>query len=467
MPSRNPHARLPLVMVGVFASVAAVAFSQTADVPRMPPTDFAVGRPKAFVDERVISKGRVREGDVVEATFVVQNRGDQNLLIGQVQSTCACTVAELGPEQKTVKPGESVPIKVTFSSKGYPGAQTKTIHVLSNDPDEPQLPLTVTVYVDSVFRLIPPVQLDFRSVRRGETAARGADVVPADENGVLELISVSTGSTSITYTAEPLTQGTRKGYRINFSVTPEAPVGEINADAHIVGRVGQETADQVLKLRGEVVGDLGVRPIIVYSPQPTLPGNALKEVRVFSPAKAVFKILSADAGPVVEAKVSPSKEPGEFQIILTVRPDAPAGPFGAFLTVRTDQPEQALMRVPIYGNVAPRIAFEPLMVMLGSDSDAHRTRRVKLEAGDLTPFAITAVAVDPPICRAEVVPPAPGQTAYVQYVALTLDAAAASQAHEAILVVKTNRPDVAEVRVPVVIQTTGAASESRRGDKTR
>lgn len=440
--------RFGVIFASLLLATATAAVGQAVE---MPP-DVVVGRPKLVVSERTVNLGRIREGDIVEAVFTLSNNGDQDLLISETKSTCACTVAELTPEQKRVGPGKSVPIKVTFHSKGYPGQQTRSITVVSNDLDQPQLPLTLAVYVDAVFRMVPPGQIEFRSLRRGETAARSVELTPATDNAALELVSVATGSTSITYMAEPVVQGNRQGYRLSFAVTPEAPVGLLTADARITARVGTESAEQILRIRGEIVGDISALPLTVYAAQPILPGNELKSVRVFSPVKHAFKVLTAEAGLNVIATIRPGKMPEEFDVRLTIDAKAPPGPFGSTLTLRTDHPDQPLIRIPVFGNVAPRIGVEPEMVILSAESEQRRTRRVKLETADLTPFLVTSASVDPPVAVARSVAPTTGQGPYVQIVSVTIDGAAPGQEVAAMLVVKTDLAGAAEVRVPLIVR---------------
>ncbi len=433
------------VVLGL-ACICPAAAGQVTELPR----EVAVGRPKLVVDERTIDLGRIREGDIVEAVFTIRNEGDQELAISELRSTCACTIVELTPEEKRVAPAGSVPIEVVFNSKGYPGQQTRSIVVVSNDLVEPQIALSLAVYVDSVFRLVPPGQIDFRNVRRGQIVARSVEVTPAEENATLELVSVSTGSTALTYTAQPATSGTRQGYKLDFTVTPEAPIGPLLAEARITARVGQETAEQVLRIIGEVVGDITAQPLTVYEKQPILPGHQLRVVKVLSPGKHPFRVLAAEAGPNIVTTIRPGKIAGEFEVRLTIGPQAPAGPFGTTLAVRTDHPDQPLLRIPVFAHVAPRVSAEPPMVVLSGGSDARRERRVKFETGDLMPFKLTGVSVDPPIVAARSEPRAEGQEAYVQFVTLTVESSP-TQESEATLIVTTDLPDAAEVRVPVAV----------------
>ena len=79
---------------------------------------------KVELDKEVHDFGTISEGDRVETEFIVKNIGDSDLMIYEAKGSCGCTVPE--PPKEPIKPGDSAPIKVSFDSKGKPGAQEKT-----------------------------------------------------------------------------------------------------------------------------------------------------------------------------------------------------------------------------------------------------------------------------------------------------------------------------------------------------
>ena len=86
--------------------------------------------PKVELDKEVHDFGTINEGDVVETEFIVKNVGETNLVISDAKGSCGCTVPE--PPKEPIKPGASAPIKVSFDSKGKPGAQEKTVTLTTN-----------------------------------------------------------------------------------------------------------------------------------------------------------------------------------------------------------------------------------------------------------------------------------------------------------------------------------------------
>lgn len=90
--------------------------------------------------------GTINEGDVVSNNFNFKNTGKSDLIIHKVKSSCGCTATS--PESKIIAKGKSSTIKATFNSRGKVGKQHKTITVITNDPDNSEVVLRITGYVN-------------------------------------------------------------------------------------------------------------------------------------------------------------------------------------------------------------------------------------------------------------------------------------------------------------------------------
>lgn len=74
--------------------------------------------------------GEIKQGDVVEHTFVFKNVGDNDLILKKVKPTCGCTALDWPKE--AVKPGETGEIQTRFNSRGKMGKQYKYFTVEYN-----------------------------------------------------------------------------------------------------------------------------------------------------------------------------------------------------------------------------------------------------------------------------------------------------------------------------------------------
>ncbi len=103
--------------------------------------------PKIVFKEEVHDFGKVPRGPELQYNFKFTNKGNANLLIERVQTSCGCTGATVG-DKTEYKKNESGEIKVNFTTQGREGNQEKTIIIYSNDPENPQKVLTVKCEID-------------------------------------------------------------------------------------------------------------------------------------------------------------------------------------------------------------------------------------------------------------------------------------------------------------------------------
>lgn len=90
--------------------------------------------------------GKIIEGESVSYDFVFKNTGKSDLLIAEVSSSCGCTVPSY--PKTPIRPGETGKIKVSFSSAGRRGMQSKNVVVVSNTQPNTAL-LTIRAQVVS------------------------------------------------------------------------------------------------------------------------------------------------------------------------------------------------------------------------------------------------------------------------------------------------------------------------------
>ncbi len=74
--------------------------------------------------------GEIREGDVVDHTFVFTNTGSNPLIITDAKGSCGCTIPTYSKEP--IAPGASGNIKVQFNSSGRKDEQDKTVTISAN-----------------------------------------------------------------------------------------------------------------------------------------------------------------------------------------------------------------------------------------------------------------------------------------------------------------------------------------------
>jgi len=108
---------------------------------------FAEETPRISFTKDTHDFGRVIQGKTVEYIFTLENKGQADLIIKEVTTSCGCTAALVSND--VIKPGEKGEIRVSYDSQGRAGEVSRTITIISNDPVEPSKELTITAAVDS------------------------------------------------------------------------------------------------------------------------------------------------------------------------------------------------------------------------------------------------------------------------------------------------------------------------------
>lgn len=114
------------------------------DVPGKSGNEASEAAPKIFFPVNEHNFGKVQEGEVVNYTFKISNKGKDNLEIKNVKTSCGCTAALI--DDKIIEPGKEEDLKVELNTKNRSGKLTRTITVTSNDPAQPVK--TLTIYAD-------------------------------------------------------------------------------------------------------------------------------------------------------------------------------------------------------------------------------------------------------------------------------------------------------------------------------
>ncbi len=102
----------------------------------------SVGPPPEIVFENTVQDfGLVAPSSVNTCEFKFCNKGQGKLVISEVTRTCGCTVFNLA--KNDYAPGECGKIGVQYNADTSVGIRQRNLHVLSNDPNNPNVELTI------------------------------------------------------------------------------------------------------------------------------------------------------------------------------------------------------------------------------------------------------------------------------------------------------------------------------------
>jgi hypothetical protein len=141
-------AALLLLAIGIYS----LKFSKSEEI--------IEGTPKMVITPEAYDFGTVSvRGGVVTTTFVIENRGDGDLVIDDMDTSCGCTSASIiyngkeGPKfnmrehgtnpkwwSQRIHPGEKAYLKVYYDPKVHPdlrGEVVRYVNLYTNDPQKP------------------------------------------------------------------------------------------------------------------------------------------------------------------------------------------------------------------------------------------------------------------------------------------------------------------------------------------
>ncbi len=127
-------------------------------------SSIALAAPHAVVENSVFDFGEIAQGKKVDHNFILKNNGDSMLTIGQVSTSCGCTVANVS--SRSVAPGKSSDIHATFNSTNFSGNIIKSIMVQTNDPARPVYTMTLKGKVIEEIE-VSPKQMNLGSIKIG------------------------------------------------------------------------------------------------------------------------------------------------------------------------------------------------------------------------------------------------------------------------------------------------------------
>ncbi|MCB8973823.1 MAG: DUF1573 domain-containing protein [Ardenticatenaceae bacterium] len=107
------------------------------------------GQPKIFVAESNLDFGDVVNGEVIIREVSIENKGQADLVIEAVSTSCGCTQATIDP--MTISPGNSGTLTIEFDSGAHgpdlTGQLIRQVFVATNDPDQPETVLELAANI--------------------------------------------------------------------------------------------------------------------------------------------------------------------------------------------------------------------------------------------------------------------------------------------------------------------------------
>lgn len=333
------------------ATAASVPAAAKVETPAAP----ATAAPKIVPVEAVKDVGKVAKGEKVKVDFGIRNEGPVELLISNVHPTCGCTVASFDAK---IAPGATGKIHAEIDTVDFSGPIAKTITVLSNDPVNPRVTLTIKARVEPQIYSFPGYA---RYVYvQNQAPATVKQWLWTDNFPNFKVLAVTSPYKFIHATFRLATAEEQRAeapstnqWIVETTIQPDAEVGALR-DFLVV----QTNHPQQKSLRLAITGF--VRPLLSVTPfvadfgalDLTAASQNLSLVLV-NFGEAAIEIRSVTASvPGVEATVKPIDAGRRWEVKLTLTGKMPKGRIDAQIKIETTSPLQPTLQVPLRGTVS-------------------------------------------------------------------------------------------------------------------
>jgi hypothetical protein len=252
--------RRKLLMVTVCASLCGMAArAEETATNAVPEAVKPASAPKIHFEKLLYDFGTTSQVQSVTGTFTFENTGDGELKVNKPAPSCGCTVAGVKPD--TLKPGEKGELVFTLNAANVRGVAEKHINVPSNDPQTPNVNLTIRVNIRPTFE-ITPQQIALGDLRQG-MITNIALVVKRLDGKKLNVTRAETGANFIKTRIEPVEDSKGEAARVWIEAEAEGVPRQFNDVVRIYVDDGAQP-QVVVPVFGRLLGDVALVPEALY-----------------------------------------------------------------------------------------------------------------------------------------------------------------------------------------------------------
>jgi len=340
------------VALSALLAFSGVAAAQQKEKSK-PAAKAAVAAPKIEIAPETKDAGLVPKGQVIETTFAVKNAGGSDLIISDARPGCGCTVASF---DKVIKPGSEGKIVTSVDTKSFSGPISKSLLVLSNDPERPQINLFIKATVKPFVDVLPQPYVRF-AVVKGDTDTRDVILVSDEKTFKPSVAEVAQPYLK----AEVMPAGEKdklpghpgEQYKLRITIGPDAPEGLLNAPIRVATAVSQQPTVEI-PVSGLVRERVSVTPKLVNFGNFTAGKDAITRnviVNNNKPQNAI-KVTKAEVSvPGFITDVVPTQEGVSYTVVIKAGDKIKKGALEGTVRLYTTDKEKAVIELPLRGEV--------------------------------------------------------------------------------------------------------------------
>jgi uncharacterized protein YggU (UPF0235/DUF167 family) len=312
-----------------------------------------VAAPKIEVIPETKDAGIVAKGQVIETTFVVKNNGGSDLLITDARPGCGCTVASF---DKVIKPGAEGKVMTSVDTKSFSGPISKSVLLVSNDPERGQINLFVKATVKPFVDILPQPYVRV-AVVKGDSDSR--DVILLSEEKTFKPTVAEASQPYVKAEIAPAGEKDKipghpgEQYRLRITVTADAPEGLLNAPVRVSTGVAQQPTVEI-PISGVVRARVSVTPVLVNFGNFTAGKDAITRNIIVTnnkPATPV-KVTRAEVSiPGFITDVVPTQEGVSYTVVVKASDKVKKGALDGTVKLYTTDKDKPMIELPLKGEV--------------------------------------------------------------------------------------------------------------------
>jgi hypothetical protein len=225
------------------------------------------------VDGSTFDFGKMDRHAEGEHVFVIRNDGNRPLTLEKGQTTCKCTMSEM--KDGELQPGESIPIKLTWTAKTGDANFSQSAEIKTSDPRQPLVRLNVFGKIIDALRA-DRAQLTLGTLSASEDATRKFRLHAFRGENQLAVtqheFTIPEHAAHFTADFRPLTPdelkeevGAKSGVEVSIHVKSGLPLGAVRQTIRLTTNL-EEASPLDVPIEGHIVGDIVlVGPAFVVS----------------------------------------------------------------------------------------------------------------------------------------------------------------------------------------------------------
>lgn len=307
-----------------------------------PSTRSELQQPKIHADKLLYDFGVLKEHKTVKHDFIIRNVGAKPLEIRDIQPDCNCSHAEIS--LRTILPGKQAQLHLEFDTAGIWGRQTTSAKVISNDPNQPVIRVSMSGHVVTAIPISPP-KVELGTLYDSAVIHRQIQLRDPG-NDKLKIKGVKTSSKNIK--AVLIQQG--EDFIIKLSIKPTASRDSINIKEYVLISTNNELTPKIkVPILGQFGGPFKVFPAQFFFGIVSHEKVYLRKVSLTASETPNWHVVRAECQlPEASMEVRPIKEGKHYSILMTLSPRTSKGSLQGTVHIYTTHPKQSLVKIPVY-----------------------------------------------------------------------------------------------------------------------